>query len=191
MSLCGLISCVSQHKHLLVHLSCHSITKTKQGTFTRAARSRRCVVGARAVGRGDGGEACRRRPPRGWPPAARGAEDAAGERAEFWVAVFGSAVGDVRVLGARLFPVSDPYQEIWVSAVGDSLTEPGEPRPGKPCGNVHLPLCASASQLVGSSSPLRPSDRGGGAMVDWCLGGGARVVVTCVAPIPSIHPWTT
>jgi hypothetical protein len=31
--LCGLISCVSQHKHLLVHLSCHSITKTKQGPF--------------------------------------------------------------------------------------------------------------------------------------------------------------
>ena len=31
VSLCGLISCVSQHKHLLVHLSCHSITKTKQG----------------------------------------------------------------------------------------------------------------------------------------------------------------
>ena len=34
MSLCGLISCVSQHKHLLVHLSCHSITKTKQGPFS-------------------------------------------------------------------------------------------------------------------------------------------------------------
>ena len=34
MSLCGLISCVSQHKHLLVHLSCHSITKTKQGSFS-------------------------------------------------------------------------------------------------------------------------------------------------------------
>ena len=33
MSLCGLISYVSQHKHLLVHLSCHSITKTKQGPF--------------------------------------------------------------------------------------------------------------------------------------------------------------
>ena len=33
VSLCGLISCVSQHKHLLVHLSCHSITKTKQGPF--------------------------------------------------------------------------------------------------------------------------------------------------------------
>src|SRR6185312_7807633 len=31
VSLCGLISCVSHHKHLLVHLSCHSITKTKQG----------------------------------------------------------------------------------------------------------------------------------------------------------------
>ena len=31
--LCGLITCVSQHKHLLVHLSCHSITKTKQGPF--------------------------------------------------------------------------------------------------------------------------------------------------------------
>ena len=68
-----------------------------------------------------GRPACRRRPPRGWPPAARGAEDAAGERAEFWVAVFWSAVGDVRVLGARLFPVGDPYQQIWVSAVGDSL----------------------------------------------------------------------
>ena len=26
-------TCVSQHKHLLVHLSCHSITKTKQGPF--------------------------------------------------------------------------------------------------------------------------------------------------------------
>ena len=35
VSLCGLISCVSQHKHLLVHLSCHSITKTKQGPFSR------------------------------------------------------------------------------------------------------------------------------------------------------------
>jgi hypothetical protein len=34
VSLCGLISYVSQHKHLLVHLSCHSITKTKQGPFT-------------------------------------------------------------------------------------------------------------------------------------------------------------
>src|SRR6185437_15718404 len=33
VSLCGLISCVSQHKHLLVHLSCHSITKTKLGPF--------------------------------------------------------------------------------------------------------------------------------------------------------------
>ena len=33
VSLCGLISCVSQHKHLLVHLSCHSITKTKQEPF--------------------------------------------------------------------------------------------------------------------------------------------------------------
>ena len=33
VSLCGLITCVSQHKYLLVHLSCHSITKTKQGTF--------------------------------------------------------------------------------------------------------------------------------------------------------------
>jgi hypothetical protein len=33
VSLCGLISCVSQHKHLLVHISCHSITKTKQGPF--------------------------------------------------------------------------------------------------------------------------------------------------------------
>ena len=33
VSLCGLISYVSQHKHLLVHLSCHSITKTKQGPF--------------------------------------------------------------------------------------------------------------------------------------------------------------
>jgi hypothetical protein len=29
---CGLISCVS-HNHILVHLSCHSITKTKQGPF--------------------------------------------------------------------------------------------------------------------------------------------------------------
>ena len=35
VSLCGLISCVSQHKHLLVHLSCHSITKTKQGPFSK------------------------------------------------------------------------------------------------------------------------------------------------------------
>jgi hypothetical protein len=34
--LCGLISCVSQHKHLLVHLSCPSITKTKQGPFSRS-----------------------------------------------------------------------------------------------------------------------------------------------------------
>ena len=34
VSLCGLISCVSHHKHLLVHLSCHSITKTKLGPFT-------------------------------------------------------------------------------------------------------------------------------------------------------------
>src|SRR6185295_3326853 len=34
VSLCGLISCVSQHKYLLVHLSCHSITKTKQGPFS-------------------------------------------------------------------------------------------------------------------------------------------------------------
>ena len=34
VSLCGLITCVSQHKHLLVHLSCQSITKTKQGPFT-------------------------------------------------------------------------------------------------------------------------------------------------------------
>ena len=34
VSLCGLISCVSQHKHLLVHLSCHSITKNKQGPFS-------------------------------------------------------------------------------------------------------------------------------------------------------------
>ena len=34
VSLCGLISCVSQHKHLLVHLSCHSITKTKLGPFS-------------------------------------------------------------------------------------------------------------------------------------------------------------
>ena len=33
VSLCGLISCVSHHKHLLVHLSCHSITKTKLGPF--------------------------------------------------------------------------------------------------------------------------------------------------------------
>src|SRR6185295_12708704 len=33
VSLCGLIFCVSQHKRLLVHLSCHSITKTKQGPF--------------------------------------------------------------------------------------------------------------------------------------------------------------
>src|SRR6185436_1608928 len=37
VSLCGLISYVSRHKHLLVHLSCHSITKTKQGPFTRSA----------------------------------------------------------------------------------------------------------------------------------------------------------
>src|SRR6185312_2032024 len=35
VSLCGLNSCVSQHKHLLVHLSCHSITKTKQGLSAR------------------------------------------------------------------------------------------------------------------------------------------------------------
>ena len=33
MSLCGLITCVSQHEHLLVHLSCYSIIKTKQGPF--------------------------------------------------------------------------------------------------------------------------------------------------------------
>src|SRR6185312_13873937 len=39
VSLCGLIFCVSQHKHLLVHLSCHSITKTKQGPFTPEAGS--------------------------------------------------------------------------------------------------------------------------------------------------------
>jgi hypothetical protein len=38
VSLCGLISYVSQHKHLLVHLSCHSITKTKQGPFRWVAR---------------------------------------------------------------------------------------------------------------------------------------------------------
>ena len=41
VSLCGLISCVSQHKHLLVHLSCHSITKTKQGPFTKDLAWRR------------------------------------------------------------------------------------------------------------------------------------------------------
>jgi len=35
VSLYGLITCVSQHKHLLVHLSCNSITKTKQGHFRR------------------------------------------------------------------------------------------------------------------------------------------------------------
>jgi hypothetical protein len=35
VSLRGLISCVSQHKHLLVYLSCHSITKTKQRPFMR------------------------------------------------------------------------------------------------------------------------------------------------------------
>ena len=46
VSLCGLITCVSQHKHLLVHISCHSITKTKQGSWQRrrelhgAARAR-------------------------------------------------------------------------------------------------------------------------------------------------------
>ena len=49
----------------------------------------------------------------------------------------------------------------------------------KPCGNVFLPLCAS--QLVGLSST---------EVVPWWIGGGARVVVTCVASIPSIHPWT-
>ena len=38
VSFCGLITCVSQHKHLLVHLSCHSITKTKQGPFTGGGR---------------------------------------------------------------------------------------------------------------------------------------------------------
>ena len=55
VSLCGLILCVSQHKHLLVHLTCHSIIKTKQEPFTGAAgggdeawplleqRSTRCV----------------------------------------------------------------------------------------------------------------------------------------------------
>jgi hypothetical protein len=30
---CGLITYVSRYKHLLVHLSCHSITKTKQGPY--------------------------------------------------------------------------------------------------------------------------------------------------------------
>src|SRR6185369_16432993 len=56
VSLCGLISCVSQHKHLLVHLSCHSITKTKQGLsrpradalllLCAGARRRRCSAAA-------------------------------------------------------------------------------------------------------------------------------------------------
>jgi hypothetical protein len=31
----GLIVCVSYIKHILVHLGCHSITKTKLGTFHR------------------------------------------------------------------------------------------------------------------------------------------------------------
>src|SRR6185369_7973299 len=35
VSLCGLISCVSHHKHLLVHLSCHSISKTKLEPFSK------------------------------------------------------------------------------------------------------------------------------------------------------------
>ena len=45
MSLCGLISYVSQHKHLLVHLSCHSIIKTKQGPFSRQQWSRVDSIG--------------------------------------------------------------------------------------------------------------------------------------------------
>ena len=39
VSLCGVISCVSQHKHLLVHLNYHSITKIKQGPFRRPQTS--------------------------------------------------------------------------------------------------------------------------------------------------------
>ena len=62
------------------------------------------------------------------------------------------------------------------------LTEPGEARPGKPCGNVLLPLYAS--QLVGSSSPLRPRW--------WCHGGlvVVRVWLSLVwhDGIHSIHP---
>ena len=52
VSLCGLISCVSQHKHLLVYLSCHSITKTKQGPFTRPAPARSFSPAARRQPRG-------------------------------------------------------------------------------------------------------------------------------------------
>ena len=53
VSLCGL-SCVSQHKHLLVHLSCHSITKTKQGPFRRSPRGagRAPAVGGLAAAEG-------------------------------------------------------------------------------------------------------------------------------------------
>ena len=67
VSLCGLISCVSQHKYLLVHLSCHSITKTKQGPFTRPAPARSFSPAARRQPRGSAhrcsppsGPTCRR-----------------------------------------------------------------------------------------------------------------------------------
>jgi len=65
------------------------------------------------------------------------------------------------------------------------LTEPGEARPGKPCGNVLLPLYAS--QLVGSSSPLRPR---------WWCHGGLVVVRVWLSLVwhpfhPSIHGRTS
>ena len=54
VSLCGLISCVSRHKHLLVHLSCHSITKTKQVPFSPASPEATAFARIWAVDRGTG-----------------------------------------------------------------------------------------------------------------------------------------
>ena len=52
MSLCGLITCISQRKHLLFRLSCHSITKIKQESFTLSKD-----LGSETGG-GEGEEAC-------------------------------------------------------------------------------------------------------------------------------------
>src|SRR6185369_633436 len=88
VSLCGLISCVSQHKYLLVHLSCHSITKTKQGPFRRApwwpdveeraGGAARRQFGCRRARR-RGSAAGRPRPDNRWVVAGRG-----GERRRRW-----------------------------------------------------------------------------------------------------------
>jgi hypothetical protein len=56
--------CIS-HSHILVHLSCHSITKTKQGPFKCSGA---CLFQMNSDGGLDTLEARQRRPPRPTPP---------------------------------------------------------------------------------------------------------------------------